>query len=110
MQIRLAEAPFDAQAEIARFAQGRADAGALASFVGVCRAATDGRAVDALRIDHYPGFTEKEIERLAGETASRFDCLDLLVVHRVGSIAPGEAIVLVAALSVHRANAFEAVK
>ena len=110
MTVRLAFEPFDPQAETARFATGRDDAGALVSFVGLCRAATGGASVDELRIDHYPGFTEKEITRLTEETARRFDCPDLLVVHRVGSIRPGEAIVLVAALSVHRANAFEAVK
>jgi molybdopterin synthase catalytic subunit len=53
---------------------------------------------------HNPG------ARLAEETARRFDCPDLLVMHRVGVIHPGEAIVLVAALSAHRANAFKAVE
>lgn len=110
MDIRLAQTPFEPQEETARFAAGRDDAGALVSFVGLCRAQTDGRAVEELRIDHYPGFTEKEIARLAEETVRRFDCTDLLVVHLVGRIRPGEAIVLVAALAVHRANAFEAVK
>ena len=108
MQVRLVEGSFDPQAEIVRFAAGRDDAGALVSFTGLCR--SDGATVDELRIDHYPGFTEKEIDRLTQETARRFDCPDLLVVHRVGRIKPGEAIVLVAALSVHRANAFEAVR
>lgn len=110
MTVRLAQEPFDPQAETARFASGREDAGALVSFVGLCRAATDGTAVEELRIDHYPGFTEGEIARITSETASRFDCPDLLVVHRVGRIKPGEAIVLVAALSIHRTRAFEAVK
>ncbi|HEY1877859.1 MAG TPA: molybdenum cofactor biosynthesis protein MoaE [Rhizomicrobium sp.] len=110
MTVRIAPEPFDAQAEVARFTAGREDAGALVSFVGLCRASTDGASVEELRIDHYPGFTEKEIARLTEETGRRFDCPDLMVVHRVGRIRPGEAIVLVAALSIHRASAFEAVK
>jgi molybdopterin synthase catalytic subunit len=110
MQVRIAQDVFDPQAEVAAFAAGRDDAGALVSFVGTCRAATGDVAVDELRIDHYPGFTEKEIARLAEETSRRFDCPDLLVVHRVGAIRPGEAIVLVAALSTHRSDAFEAVR
>jgi molybdopterin synthase catalytic subunit len=110
MQVRLTGEAFDPQAEVAAFAAGRQDAGALVSFVGTCRARTGDVAVETLRIDHYPGFTEKEIARLAGETAKRFDCPDLLVVHRVGVIRPGEAIVLVAALSIHRTNAFKAVE
>lgn len=110
MQIRIVQQAFDPQAEVAAFAKGRDDAGALVSFVGTCRAATDGAGVQELRIDHYPGFSEKEIARLADDVSARFDCPDILVVHRVGAIAPGEAIVLVAALSVHRANAFDAVR
>ena len=110
MDIRITQAAFDPQAEVAAFAAGRDGAGALVSFVGTCRAATDGVAVNELRIDHYPGFTEKEITRLAEETGARFGCPDILVVHRVGVIRPGEAIVLVAALSIHRSDAFEAVR
>jgi molybdopterin synthase catalytic subunit len=110
MDVRIVSRAFDPQAEVAAFAAGRDDAGALVSFVGTCRAGTGGVAVDELRIDHYPGFTEKEIARLAEETSRRFDCPDLLVVHRVGSIRPGEAIVLVAALSTHRSDAFEVVR
>jgi molybdopterin synthase catalytic subunit len=110
MQVRLASARFDPQQETAAFAAGRADMGALVSFVGLCRQANDGRDVAELFIDHYAGFTEQEIARIAADIARRFDCPDLLVVHRVGSIAPGEAIVLVAALSEHRGNAFEAVR
>jgi molybdopterin synthase catalytic subunit len=110
MQIRVVAEAFDPQAELAAFTAGRHDAGALVSFVGTCRAKTRDVAVEELRIDQYPGFTEKEIARLAAEIAARFDCPDLLVVHRVGVIRPEEAIVLVAALSTHRANAFKAVE
>jgi molybdopterin synthase catalytic subunit len=110
MIIRVAEDAFDPQAETASFVSGRDEAGALASFVGYCRAATDGAAVSELRIDHYPGFTEREITRLAQDIHHRYGCLDLLVIHRIGRIRPGEAIVLVAALAAHRSEAFEAVR
>jgi molybdopterin synthase catalytic subunit len=110
MQVRITPQAFDPQEEVAAFTAGRDDAGALVSFVGYCRAATDGIAVEELRIDHYPGFSETEITRLAQEVGDRFDCPDLLVVHRVGTIRPGEAIVLVAALATHRAHAFDAVR
>lgn len=110
MQIRLTDRPFDPQHEEAAFVAGRTDMGALVSFVGLCRDKNDGGAVRQLHIDHYAGFTETEIMRLAQDVAMRFACPDILVVHRVGDIAPGEAIVLVAALSQHRANAFDAVR
>ena len=82
----------------------------MASFVGYCRDATAGRAVRELHIEQYPGFTEREIARLAEQVAAQLGTLDLLVVHRVGAIRPGEEIVLVAALSAHRSDAFDAVR
>lgn len=105
--IRVATAPFVAERELAAFSAGRTDAGALASFVGLCRA--EGGAVATLELDYYPGFTESEIARIAAEAKSKFDVLDLLVIHRAGVIAPGEPIVLVAALSAHRKAALAAV-
>lgn len=110
MRVCIATSQFDAQAECAAFAAGRRDAGALVSFVGICRADTDGAAVHTLDIQQYAGFTSREIARIAQEIAARFSCPDILVVHRVGRILPGEAIVLVAALSAHRDSAFEAVR
>ena len=107
MQVRIVPHAFDPQAEAAAFAAGRDDVGALVSFCGICR---KDEAVAELRLDQYEGFTEKEITCITAEIAARFSCPDLLVIHRVGVIKPGEAIVLVAALATHRADAFEAVK
>lgn len=110
MEVRITSTAFDPQVETAAFAAGRPEMGALASFVGLCRDRHDGRVVDELFLDQYPGFTRAEIQRICEEIARRFGCPDILVIHRVGRITPGEAIVLVAALSQHRNNAFEAVR
>jgi molybdopterin synthase catalytic subunit len=110
MRVRVTDQAFDPGAEITAFASSRRDVGALANFVGYCRDETHGQKVVELYIEQYPGFTQREIERLAGEVAQRQGTLDLMVVHRVGSIRPGEAIVLVAALHAHRNQAFEAVR
>jgi molybdopterin synthase catalytic subunit len=110
LQVRIVTQAFDPQGEAAAFSAGRDDAGALVTFCGTCRSDNKGQAVEELRLDQYEGFTEKEITRITQEVAARFSCPDILVIHRVGVIKPGEAIVLVAALSRHRDNAFEAVK
>jgi molybdopterin synthase catalytic subunit len=110
MDIRVSATPFDPQVEEAAFVEGRRDIGAVVSFTGVCRDTNGGQGVGALFLDHYPGFTEAEIARLASTIAARCDCPDIKVIHRVGSILPGEPIVLVVALSEHRDNAFEAVR
>ena len=110
MRIRVTEETFDPGAEVTAFAGSRRDAGALANFVGYCRDETRGKPVQELFIEQYPGFTQKEIERLAADVARDQGTLDLMVVHRVGRIRPGEPIVLVAALHAHRNQAFEAVR
>lgn len=110
MRVIVSNTAFSADAELSEFACGRtAETGALASFIGYCRAASDQGAVEQLVLDHYPGFTEKEIERLGQAVAAKHALIDLLVIHRVGAIPAGEAIVAVAALSSHRAGAFAAV-
>lgn len=82
--------------------------GGSVSFVGTMRDFNDGHDVSAMRLDHYPGMTEKHIERVMAEAAQKWEIIDALVVHRVGDILPAEPIVLVAVWSAHRANAFDA--
>lgn len=110
MEISVVAAPFDPQTEAALFAAERCDIGAVVSFTGLCRNNNDGLHVGELFLDHYPGFTEQEITRIVVDIAARCHCPDIKVIHRVGAVVPGDAIVLVMALSEHRENAFEAVR
>jgi len=96
---------FDPGAELSQFA--RAGAGAMASFVGYVRG--EAGAVTSLVLDHYPGFTEREIGRIETQARSRFSLIDALIIHRHGAMAPGEPIVLAAALAAHRKPALAAV-
>lgn len=107
--IRVQQEAFDPHAETAAFQRGRSEAGALASFVGSVRDSAHGGDVAALELEHYPGFTEKQIAAIVDDARSRFDVIDLAVIHRYGRMLPGEAIVLVAALSKHRREALQAV-
>jgi molybdopterin synthase catalytic subunit len=110
MRILICESAFEPQPELAAFESANRQSGAVATFVGRCRAKSGGSAVHALRLQHYPGFTETEIANFATTLIPRFDLHDVLVIHRVGDIAPGEAIVLAATASTHRAEAFEGVQ
>lgn len=82
--------------------------GATAVFVGTMRDFNEGDEVRGMTLEHYPGMTEKHLQAICDEAATRWTLLETLVVHRVGDIEPGEPIVLVAAWSAHRAEAFEA--
>ena len=103
--VRVQEAPFDAAAEAAALTEGRTDIGALASFIGICRA-DDGLA--AMTLEHYPAMTERAIARIVAEAEARWPLAGCTVIHRVGRLLPGQPIVLVLTASAHRAAALEA--
>lgn len=106
--VRVQEAPFDPGREIAALTEGRRDVGAVATFVGMVRDLNEGARVTRMRLEHYPGMTERALEEICAEALKRWDLLDVRVVHRVGPLEPGEAIVLVAVSSAHRGEAFAA--
>ena len=105
-KVLIQEADFDIAAEIARMTEGRADIGAVVTFSGLCR--DEAGALAALELEHYPGMAEAEIDRICAEAAGRWPLQGMTVIHRHGSIAPGENIVLVVTASAHRQAAFEA--
>lgn len=108
MPVRVQREDFDAGAEIARLRGADPKVGAVASFIGVARDVNDGDAVAAMTLEHYPGMTERALEDICAQARVRFDVIDVLVVHRVGELKPGEQIVLVAVASGHRGEAFAA--
>ena len=105
MRIVVQEAPFDYGAECDGFATGRTDVGAVVTFAGLVRADAD---LDRMEIEHYPGMTESALTAIAEEAARRWSLQDVLVIHRVGPMRPGERIMMVATAAPHRRDAFEA--
>jgi len=112
MKIRLSPGAFDPWQEIVRHQEGQAGQagrfGATAVFVGTLRDFNQGAGVRAMTLEHYPGMTEKHLQQVATEAASRWPIEDLLVIHRYGELCPGEPIVCVAAWAAHRDPAFAA--
>ena len=108
MTVRVQLADFDAGAEIAHLRSGDRGVGAVASFVGTVRAENDASQIDAMFLEHYPGMTEGVLEDLVASAKARFDIRDALIIHRIGALAPGDQIVLVAVTSAHRDAAFDA--
>jgi molybdopterin synthase catalytic subunit len=108
MAVRIQTADFDAGAEIAALRRGNPKVGAVASFIGVCRDANDGDSVSKMTLEHYPGMTEKALEKIVAEAKERWKVTDVLVVHRVGELKPADQIVLVVVTGAHRGEAFAA--
>ena len=108
MAVRIQTGDFDAGAEIAALRRGNPKIGAVASFIGVCRDVNDGGAVTKMTLEHYPGMTEKALEKIVAEAKARWKVMDVLVVHRVGELKPADQIVLVVVAGGHRGEAFAA--
>lgn len=106
MIVTLTDQPFEPGALVTAFCADREETGAVATFVGLARA--EKGAAGALELEAYPGFTDAAITQIAQGAVARFALQDVHIVHRVGRIAPGEAIVFVATAAAHRREAFEA--
>ena len=106
--IRVQQEDFDISAEIARLTSGRTDIGAIVTFTGTVRD-QDG-AVSEMALEHYPGMTERELARIEAEACARWPLQASLIVHRYGTLKPGDNIVLVVTASEHRDAAFDAAK
>jgi molybdopterin synthase catalytic subunit len=106
--VRVQAADFDIGDEIARLTEGRTDIGAVVTFTGTVRGDAGGKAIDAITLEHYPGMTDAELERIEALAHRRWPLLGSSIVHRIGRLAPGENIVLVVTASAHRQAAFEA--
>jgi len=106
--VRLLDQPFDAAAEIAAFTAAHASAGGVVSFIGQVRADDGAEAVESLELRHYGPLTLPAMEELAARVLERWAIDGLLVLHRSGVMTPGDPIVLVAAASRHRREAFAA--
>ncbi len=102
---------FDVGAEYRRLCSDAPGAGAVATFCGLVRDYHDAGSSDAVRelqLEHYPGMTERCIGECLGQAQQRWKLLAVRVIHRVGSLRPGEQIVFVGVASHHRADALQA--
>ena len=114
--IRVQLEDFDVGAEIEALRAGNTAIGGIASFVGTVRdlagdtpvtAQAGGTPVRAMTLEHYPGMTERELERIEREANERWPLEASLIIHRYGRLELGDRIVLVVTASSHRQAALE---
>lgn len=111
MQVQIITGDLDPLTELASYQAARLPRGgygANAIFIGSMRDFNDGDQVQRMHLEYYPGMTEKHIESICESASRNWTVLDVLVIHRVGDIEPGDPIVLVSVWSAHRGDAFDA--
>ena len=82
--------------------------GAVVTFVGAVRRENEGREVDYLEYEAYPGMAEAKMAQIGDEIRERWGIERVAMVHRLGRCEIGEASIIIAVASGHRGEAFEA--
>jgi molybdopterin synthase catalytic subunit len=108
MSVAVQLAAFDTAQEVRALTAGRTDIGAVVTFTGTVRGDAKGKAIVRMELEHYPGMTERELERVEALARARWPLQGVRIVHRIGALKPGDEIVLVVTASAHRKAAFEA--
>jgi len=107
IKIKIQNEDFDVSEET-RFLQ-QNNTGAIVNFVGIVRGYDEknDQIIDSMTLEHYPGMTESEIEKIVFESFQRWELTGVTVIHRVGNLKPSDQIVFVGVSSKHRQNAFD---
>jgi len=108
MKIAIQYADFDVGAELALLRAGRPESGAVVSFIGTVREMSSSGTVQQMTLEHYPGMTEIALTDIGQRAMSRWDILDVVIIHRIGNLNATDQIVLVAATGRHRHAVFNA--
>lgn len=103
-RFRISADPLDPAAAPAAVAD--AACGAVATFIGIVRDRNAGRRVLKLEYEAFAPLAVKAFERIDMELRERWPSVRLAIEHRIGSLEIGEASVVIAAASPHRAEAF----
>ncbi len=107
IKVKIQNEDFDVSEET-RFLQ-QNNTGAIVNFVGIVRGYDEknNRTIHSMKLEHYPGMTESEIEKIIFESYKRWELTAITVIHRVGNLNPSDQIVFVGVSSKHRQNAFD---
>ena len=87
--------------------------GGVVSFIGYVRdflCSDKTSSINNLFLEHYPGMTEKALNKIASMALRKWPIINLGIIHRYGLLKAGEPIVAVVVLSEHRDQAFDACK
>ncbi len=108
MRTSIVENPIDLAALTAEVSRG--DHGAVGTFLGTVRSVNDGKPVTGIDYSAYAAMAEKEMGDIAREAASKFATEAIVVEHRTGFLAVGEASVAIVVSHERRAPALDAVR
>ena len=86
------------------------ESGAVITFLGTARRNSRGREVIFLEYDAYSEMAEKKMNEIISELIDKYEVRDVAFIHRIGRVALGETIVIIAVSAPHSKEAFEATR
>tara|TARA_A100000164_G_scaffold313940_1_gene292976 strand:+ start:566 stop:1027 length:462 start_codon:yes stop_codon:yes gene_type:complete len=106
--VKIQNEDFDVKNELDIIRRNNPKIGAIVTFIGLVRDFNQKENISEMDLEHYPGMTEIVLEKIANEANDKWDCENILVIHRIGKLKPMDQIVLVIVCSAHRGKAFSA--
>jgi len=106
--VRIQTGDFSVEEEIQLLHGSDGRMGGIVAFLGTARDFSKDKDISRLEFEEYAGMAKKMMNALRGKAMEQFDIIDMRIVHRIGTIQPGEQIVLIVAGAAHRAAAFDA--
>lgn len=107
-RINIQKANFSLADEVDLLEDNNNEDGAVVTFCGRVRNNNLGREVKGLTLEHYPGMTEKALQKIIDTARTKWSLGRITVIHRIGKLLIGEQIVFVGVTSKHRGDAFAA--
>src|SRR4051812_12367285 len=100
-EISITESPLDLPARETDLASG-----AVVDFWGVVRGIEDGSEITGINYEAHAAMAEHQMRRIAEKAANSFDLAKVIIQHRIGFVAAGEASIVVRVESARRRAAF----
>ena len=85
-------------------------AGARVDFQGIVRGSEDGREIDGIDYEAHREMAQHQLKQIAEQAAVQFGLRSVVIHHRIGFVAVGEASLFMRVTSPHREEAFHASK
>ena len=105
-QVAVTSEPLDSDALVSLV--GAKGDGAVVTFAGLVRNHNQGRQVQFLEYEAYEPLAIRALQRIVDEARELWSGARVAVHHRLGRLEIGEASIVIAAASAHRADAFAA--
>lgn len=106
MRIKLTRDPIDHQ-EMVENCRTKST-GAIVLFLGTVREITGNNQTLSLEYDAFAPLAEKSLTEIAEEAKSSWPIREIEIIHRLGTIQPGETSIAICLSCPHRADAFSA--